>query len=66
MEKEKPKPEMILFGGIEFTPEEFIELTKESNSIADLLLLTEAVASIAIKSIQLETIEVKDKNEFDA
>ena len=58
MKKEKKevrsKEEKIVFGGVEFTPKDFMEMTKESKGITDLLFLREAVASLAIED-ELQT-----------
>ena len=63
MKKEKKevrsKEEKIVFGGVEFTPKDFMEMTKESKGITDLLFLREAVASLAIED-ELQTVVIED------
>ena len=54
----QPTSNNIIFGSVEFTPEDFINMTKNFNSIADLFMLREVVASMVIED-ELQTIEVK-------
>ena len=54
----RPRNNNIVFGGVEFTPEDFINMTKNFNSMADLFMLREVVASMVIED-ELVTIEVE-------
>ena len=60
----RPRNNNIVFGGVEFTPEDFINMTKNFNSMADLFMLREVVASMVIED-ELQTIEVEPNAETE-
>lgn len=54
----QPTTTNIVFGGVEFAAEDFMRMTENFNSITDLFMLREVVASMVIED-ELITIEVE-------
>ena len=54
----------IVFGGVEFAAEDFMRMTENFNSITDLFMLREVVASMVIED-ELQTIEVEPNAETE-